>query len=162
LLASRAQRPDDRAIPEPTGKVVWEPGKSPSGPISILVSYADSTVYIWRNGVQIGQSPIGIAGSNPPEGVFLMLDGTEPPDPRFPGLKMHPWTALSLDGGDTSGDVVNNLRGQISLPKDFREKVNDALIPGTILLATRQSSNSSTRSSAKPDSEFIIMKPEDE
>ena len=55
LLASRASRVEDQAIPEPTGDVVWEPSKSPSGPFSILVSYADRRVYVWRNGVQIGQ-----------------------------------------------------------------------------------------------------------
>jgi hypothetical protein len=156
LLASRAVRADDRAIPDPVGKVVWEPGKSTSGPHSVLVSYADRTVYVWRNGIQIGQAPIGINGSNPPEGVFLMLEGTEAPDPRFPGLKMHPWTALSLDGGNTGGDVVATMRSQISLPDDFRKKINRTLTPGTILVSTRQSSNSSTRSSG----DFTIMKPE--
>lgn len=155
LLASRATRAENRAIP--AGKVVWEPSKSRTGPFSILVSYADRTVYVWRNGVQIGQAPIAILGSNPPEGVFMMLEGSDPPDPRFPGLKMHPWTALSLDGGNTSGDVIETMRTQISLPEDFRKEINRAVVPGAILVATKQSSNNSTRSSR----DFSIMKPEE-
>jgi hypothetical protein len=49
------------------------------------------------------------------------------------------------------------MRSLISLPDDFREKVNRALSPGTILLATAQSSNASTRSAR----DFTIMKPEE-
>ncbi|MGI9244257.1 MAG: L,D-transpeptidase [Verrucomicrobiales bacterium] len=156
LLASRASRSEDRAVPEPTGDVVWEPSKSPSGPFSILVSYADKRVYVWRNGIQIGQCPISIAGSSPPEGVFLMLDGTDPPNPQYPGITMHPWTALTLSGGETRGDAVATLRSMIKLPGDFHKKINKIVAPGTILLATSQSSNSATRSGR----DFTIMKPE--
>lgn len=157
LMASKAAAPENRAIPAPGGEVIWEPSKSPSGPFSILVSYADETAYVWRNGIRIGQSPIGIApGANPPEGVFLMLDGTEPPDPNFPGVEIHPWAVLSLDGGDAGGDAITSLRSGIFLPLDFRKKVNRLLTPGTILLATRESSNSATRSAR----DFTIMKPE--
>ena len=156
LLASKASVPSNQAIPQ--GEVVWNPGKSSSGPFSILVSYADRTAYIWRNGIQIGQAPIGIApGYNPPEGVFLMLEGQEPNDPRFPGLKMHPWSVLSLDGGNSRGNAVSTLRSQIVLDEDFRKKVNRLITPGTILVTTRQSSNASTRSA----SGFEIMTPQE-
>lgn len=158
LLASKASEYQGRAIPDPEGRVIWEPGKSSSGPISILASYADRTVYVWRNGIQIGQAPMGvIAGANPPEGVFLMLEGREPDDPRFPGLTMHPWTAISLDGGNTSGNAVATLRSQIVLPDEFRKKINRALTPGTILVSTKRSSNANTRSGT----DFTIMKPQE-
>jgi hypothetical protein len=157
LMASRAASPQNRAIPAPSGEVVWEPSRSQSGPFSILLSYADKTVYVWRNGVRIGQSPIGIApGANPPEGVFLMLDGVEPRDPAMPGIDIRPWAVLSLDGGDAGGNAVAALRHELSLPDDFRKKVNKILTPGTILLATRESSNSATRSAR----DFTIMRPE--
>ena len=147
LLASRASRSQDKAVPNPQGRVVWTPGKSTSGPFSILVSYADCTAYVWRNGIQIGQSPMGIApGANPPEGVFMMLEGKAPSDPQFPGLVMHPWSALSLSGGSGGGDAVETIRSQISLPSDFRQNINRMLTPGTILVATRETSNPSTRS----------------
>ena len=157
LLASRAADPSNRAIPR--GEIIWEPERSPSGPFSILLSYADKRIYIWRNGVQIGQAPLGIAaGSNPPEGVFMMLDGAEPSDPRFPGVKMNPWSALSIVGGSPGPDAVATIRSQVDLPNEFQEKVSKVLSPGTILVATRESSNNSTRS----DPGFNIMAPEEQ
>ena len=156
LLASKASAAQDRAIPEPTGKIIWEPGKSPSGPFSILLSYADRTVYVWRNGIQIGQSPIAIApGANPPEGVFMMLEGAERPDPSFPGVTMHPWSVLSLNGGTSHGDAVGTIRSQVLLPREFQKKINQSLTPGSILVSTRDSSNASTRSGRN----FSIIEP---
>ncbi len=157
LLASKASGVDNRAIPEPTGKIIWEPGKSPSGPFSILVSYADRTAYVWRNGIQIGQSPIAIApGANPPEGVFMMLEGADRPDPRFPGVTMHPWSALSLNGGASRGNAVETIRSQVLLPREFQKKASKLLTPGSILVTTRDSSNANTRSGRN----FSIIAPE--
>lgn len=148
LLASKAGSSQNRAIPDPEGRTIWNPSKSPSGPFSILLSYADRRAYIWRNGVQIGQAPLGIrAGAKPAEGVFMMLEGQEPNDPRFPGVRMNPWTTLSLDGGNARGNAVASIRGDVSFPKDFQQKLSKTLTPGTILVATRESSNNSTRSS---------------
>lgn len=148
LLASRAAGQQNKAVPDPEGRTIWNPSKSPSGPYSILLSYADRRAYVWRNGIQIGQAPLGIApGSNPPKGVFVMLEGQEPNDPRYPGLKMHPWTTLSLDGGNARGNAVATMRSQLRLPEGFLKKFNQALTPGTILVATSESSNKNTRSS---------------
>ncbi len=155
LLASRAANPENFAVPE--GKVVWEPQKSPSGPFSILISYADRTMYVWRNGRQIGQAPISLAsGATPPEGVFLMLDGTEPADPRFPGVEMRPWSVLSLDGGKTKGNPVEDVRNGFTMSPDFRKKISHLLTPGTILVTTNESSTLSTRSAR----DFTIMAPD--
>lgn len=157
LLSSKAASMENKSIPDPEGRTIWDPSKSPTGPFSILLSYADRRVYVWRNGVQIGQAPLGIApGANPPEGVFLMLEGQEQPDPRYPGLKMHPWSTLSLDGGNSGGDPVATLRSQLSLPNDFHKKINAIITPGTILVSTKDSSNNNTRSSGPMN----IMNPE--
>ena len=157
LLASRAAATENKAIPNPDAKVVWQPSKSPSGPISALISYRDLTLYIWRNGVQIGQAPIGI--NNPdgplPEGVFLMLSGTDAPDPRFPGKALKPWSVLSLKGGSAQRDAVDEIRSQVVIPEEFIAKVGRVLTPGTILVTTKQSSTSSTRSA----SDFTIIAP---
>ena len=145
-MQSEARRTKDRAVPK--GKVVWEPQKSPYGPISILLSYADETIYVWRNGVQIGQSPVGLdsEGKGLPEGVFLMLEGEQPPNPEFPGITIRPWSVLSISGEGIKGDVVTHMRENFSLPMEFRKAVNKVLTPGTILLATEESSTADTRS----------------
>lgn len=117
--------------------MIWNPGKSPSGPFSVLLSYADRTAYVWGNGVLIGQSPIGVMpGSRPPEGVFVKLAGGPP----------SLWSTLSLNGGQVSGDAAETIRSMVNIPEDFRRKVASSLAPGTILVATRQRSTASTRS----------------
>ena len=146
LLKSEARRAEDKSAPK--GKVVWEPEKSVHGPISILLSYADQTLYVWRNGVQIGQSPVGFKADPKtlPEGVFLMLDGEEEPNPDLPGITIHPWSALSLTGGEVEGDIVEYMREHFVLPTNFRKAVNKVLLPGAILVATQESSTEDTRS----------------
>ena len=37
----------------------WTPEKSPKGPVSIIVSGADRTAYVYRNGVEIGRASVG-------------------------------------------------------------------------------------------------------
>jgi len=149
LMASKAKGgASNKAIPDPTGRVMWNPGKSSTGPYSVLLSYADRTAYVWRNGVKIGQSPMGIApGANPPEGVFMKLEG---------GTGPTSWSVLSLSGGKVTGDPAGSIANNVSFPAEFRNKVRNILTPGTILLATRQSSNASTMSKT----DFGILQPE--
>ena len=138
LLSSKATSTANMATP--TGKVIWNPGKSRTGPFSVLISYADKTMYVWRNGVQIGQSPIAIRpGSNPPEGVFMMLSGKD-------ASGHHAWSVLSLNGGSANGDAITAMRANIRTPEHFAEKVAKLLEPGAILVATKKSSNKNTRS----------------
>lgn len=146
LLASRSSNATNRAIPNPQGKVIWQPYKSPSGPYSILMSYADRTVYVWRNGIQIGQAPLTINGmGTPPQGVFMRLEGGGAP-----------WTALSLNGSGGGSDAINSMRTRISVPESFRRQVSKALTPGTILVAAKGKNNTSTHSSPN----FKILAPE--
>ncbi len=139
LLASKAPA-TERAIPNPEGKVVWNPSKSRTGPFSLLISYADKTMYVWRNGIQIGQTPIGIRpGAKPAEGVFMMLAGKE-------ANGNHAWTVLSITDQSAPGDSVSNLRSDLYIPHEFSKKIKPLLKPGTLLITTKDSSNKNTRS----------------
>ena len=146
LLDTKVRNLTNRPIPK--GEVVWEPEKSPHGPVSILLSYADKTVYVWRNGVQIGQSPVGFNTPTEelPDGVFLMLAGEDSVDPDQPELTLHPWSVLSLSGAKVKGDVVKFMRDSCSLPPEFRAAINRELHPGALLLATHDASTNDTRS----------------
>jgi len=156
LLASN---PKSDIRPDPTGKVVWEPEKSPSGPVNCLLSYADKTLYVSRNGIIIGQSPVGLffdPGETLPEGVFLMLEGEAAPEPYLPRAKVHPWAVLSMTNDTAQKDAVARMRGRIRIPKEFTQQVQQLIKPGTILLATSESSTPATQT----DSNFTIMSPE--
>ena len=108
----------------------------------------DRTLYVWRNGIPIGQSPVEFNAEDQslPEGVFLMLEGPDTPDPKHPGQELHPWSVLSLTGDKVKGDLTTYMRGNFNLPKDFRVALNTHLTPGTLFLATRESSTKKTRS----------------
>src|SRR6478672_11690828 len=44
--------------PITAGQFDWNPDKSPSGPVSLIVSSADKSVYVYRNGVEIGRAGV--------------------------------------------------------------------------------------------------------
>ena len=140
LLQSSSPEPQDRAIPK--GRAIWEPHKSTTGAISILLSYADKTLYVWRSGIQIGQCPVafGTDAEKLPGGAFLMLDGPEKPNPKDPTQMIRPWSILSLTGSGIEGDAVTRLRDSLLLNTEFREILSEILEPGTLFLATHHSS----------------------
>ena len=145
--------------PEPSGKSVWEPQKSKTGTVNLLLSGRDNRLYVFRGGVLIGQSPVGIA--NPqvplPDGVYLMLEGEEPGKAEIvPGRTARPWAVISLGEDDAATGSVDSLRQRLRLPKDFGRKLYDMLTPGTIVVTTSGSSTPQTRSAPG----FNILTPE--
>src|SRR6476659_986131 len=40
----------------------WHPDRSPSGPVTIVVSAADKALYVYRNGNPIGRAPLAVTG----------------------------------------------------------------------------------------------------
>ncbi|HRX53945.1 MAG TPA: L,D-transpeptidase [Verrucomicrobiales bacterium] len=157
LLASNVTT-DSRPNPQLVGKTIWEPKRSPSGPVNFLLSGKDRTIYVYRNGILIGQSPVGIL--NPeipiPAGVFLMLEGVDPNNvPVVSGRPARPWTTLALDELDI-GQGVEDLRRRLQIPKDFGRIIYDLAKPGTILLTTAFGSTPETQTKT----DFTIMRPE--
>ena len=62
-----------------TGDYVWKPAVSPAGPVVIIVSVPEQTLYVYRNGVRIGRSTVstGKSGHRTPTGVFTILQKNE-------------------------------------------------------------------------------------
>ena len=55
----------------------WNPERSASGPITMVVSAADKAIYVYRNGTPIGRAPVEIGGRGAlGNHVFSMLEGT--------------------------------------------------------------------------------------
>jgi hypothetical protein len=44
----------EESEPIAAGQFDWNPDKSPTGPVSVIISSADKTVYVYRNGMEIG------------------------------------------------------------------------------------------------------------
>jgi lipoprotein-anchoring transpeptidase ErfK/SrfK len=156
LLSSNV---DERSAPIPDRRPFWDPKKSPTGPVSLLLSIGDQTLYVYRNGVLIGQAPVGVVPGPPiPGGLSLMLDGVVAGEnPLVPGRPMRAWSVLTVDSDDSIKEFpIDTLRKRIRVHPGFARDVYDLMQPGSLLLVTRDKSTKDTRS----EKGFMIMNPD--
>lgn len=119
----------------------WKPQASATGPLSIIMSRADQRVLVYRNGVEIGRSKIGIADAGKPLGThaFIMQDGYgEGNSPIVKDAPARRWTAVGIPGHNDEGgrSLKASEVGRISLPPGFAKALYDSLTPGATLLLT--------------------------
>lgn len=114
----------------------WAPEKSPSGPLSIVLSGRDKQMVVLRNGVEIGSSPIRIDGPVTQTMAFTLRD--------VDAAGYH-WLRLPLPGQlpRDAAELTPMERARVQMPEPFRVAVAAALQPGTTLLVTRESLASS-------------------
>ncbi|MDR6937374.1 MULTISPECIES: L,D-transpeptidase [unclassified Luteibacter] len=116
----------------------WTPDASPSGPISMVLSVADGTVIVMRNGIEIGRSRVQVTDPLVGTHAFIVAAGFMP---ERNGLRMPNWITIGIPGhGDEAGKVVSEaLVDRVAVPREFMEKVLPLLTPGSVLLATDES-----------------------
>lgn len=117
------------------GKFEWTPERSAEGPITILASGADRTMYVYRNGIPIGRAALTIDQPKQPLGghAFTMLEGlSDTPSGFVPGRAAHRWMAVRTDGKTTLDELARRVR----VPPEFAEKVYDIVSAGTTLVLT--------------------------
>jgi hypothetical protein len=108
----------------------WQPEKSPSGPLSIVLSGRDKRIIILRNGVEIGSSAVQIDGPVTATMAFTL---------RGIDASGFHWLRLPLPGqAPVKGDVSGPERARVHMPEPFRRSIAAALQPGTTLLVTRE------------------------
>jgi hypothetical protein len=113
----------------PQGTVVWEPERSPTGPVSIVVSTSDRRVVVLRNGVTIGSSPVATEGPISQASAFVLS--------RVEG-QQRTWLRIALPG-QSAEPVEPPLRGRITVPEAFRRAVEGVLAPGTTVVVSGDS-----------------------
>jgi lipoprotein-anchoring transpeptidase ErfK/SrfK len=94
-----------------TGDYVWKPAASPAGPVVIIVSIPEQTLYVYRNGVRIGRSTVstGKSGHRTPTGVFTILQKNEKhtssiyKGASMPYMQRLTWTGVALHAGNLPG-----------------------------------------------------------
>jgi hypothetical protein len=115
---------------------IWQPQRSPAGPVSIVVSGRDRRVVVLRNGVEIGSAAITIDGPVETTEAFTLksVDAT--------GIH---WLRLPLPGSakPMAPELTPIERARAHLPEPFRLLLDGVLNPGTTLLVTRDSLRSS-------------------
>jgi hypothetical protein len=118
------------------GEYDWAPRRSPSGPVTIVLSRADEAVYVYRNGEPIGRARLEIEGRRPfGEHVFTMLEGVADRPSRWaPDRPARPWMRVSSRQGPRIDP--GKLGERVRVDPDFAGKVYDILEPGTTVIVT--------------------------
>ena len=136
LLAPKDFTPE-MLKPLASGEFQWTPERSTSGPVTMLVSAADRTIYVYRNGEPIGRAAIEVKGKLGGH-VFTMLEGISAADSAVaPGRAARLWMNVQSDGSSRSTDVAS-LSKRVRMSPEFAGKVYETLSPGATLIVTDQ------------------------
>ncbi len=124
------------------GDYVWQPEVSPAGPVAIIVSLAEQTLYVYRNGVRIGRSTVssGKEGHKTPTGVFTILEknvvhhSNAYHEASMPYMERLTWGGVAIHAGNLPGYPESH--GCIHVPMDFAKKLYEVTGKGTTVLVT--------------------------
>lgn len=135
--------------PIAAAKFDWDPDKSPSGPVSLIISSADKTVYVYRNGVEIGRAGI----PNPQvilplkDLVFTTLQGTD--------AEGHlRWAEVTATGESKSSESIFLAAQKSGLPAAFLDKAKTVITPGATLVFTDRPVDPTTQS--PPNFQIVV------
>src|SRR6202011_6281264 len=104
---------------------VWTPEKSPKGPVSIIVSAPDGAAYVYRNGIEIGRSPVGGIGRLSGSHVYSALSSVDASGRRD-------W--ISTPGGGGRAPNMQALATRVAIAPDFLANVRALITAGTTLV----------------------------
>src|SRR5436190_16252504 len=131
----------EESEPLAAGKFEWNPDKSASGPVSLLVSSADKTLYIYRNGVEIGRAGIPNTQVVSPlnDRVFSALNGTD--------TEGHlRWVEVTASGKEKSSESLLAAAQKSRLPTEFLAKAKEVITPGATIIFTDKPVDPTTQS----------------
>jgi hypothetical protein len=131
----------EESEPEAAGKFEWNPEKSARGPVSLLVSSADKTLYVYRNGVEIGRAgmPNSPAVSPLNDRVFSALNGRD----EQGHLR---WVEVTASGKDKSSQSLFQASQKSQLPADFLAAAKEVITPGATIIFTDKPVDPTTQS----------------
>jgi hypothetical protein len=113
----------------------WTPEAAPSGPISIVLSSADSRIIVFRNGVEIGRARLSLPDPTTKFGThaFVYLDAGEKRADAAPR-----WVQVGLPGheAERGKQLSAQAIADVSIPPDFLKQLRTILVPGTTILVT--------------------------
>ena len=127
--------------PIAAGQFDWNPDKSPSGPVSLIVSSADKSVYVYRNGVEIGRAGIPNPQVVSPlnDLVFSALQGAD----EQGHLR---WAEVTATGESKSNENIFLASQKSGLPTAFLDKAKSVISPGATLIFTDRPVDPTTQS----------------
>jgi hypothetical protein len=119
----------------PAGTYTWNPGASPEGPVSIIISTGDQQVVVLRNGVEIGRAHADVQQQTSESQVMT-----------FAGGKDKQWIQVGVsDLTGNPAEIISTERvEQMHLPAAFVANMRSVIVPGTTVLVTQASVSSSS------------------
>ena len=125
--------------PSPAKNFTLDPAKARGGPVSIIISTADSKIYVYRNGVEIGRAPAGGFNNIRLAGTFVYsadsnLGSADGPD----------WISVVSVG--KKAPKLKALEDHFSVDRSFLQGVRNVITPGTTLILTHMPVNRQTMS----------------
>ncbi len=122
------------SMPADSGPMIWQPQKSPSGPVSIVVSAADGRALVLRNGVVIGSAPVRIEGVVPGAWAYAL---------RSVDAGGQHWMRVQLSSPDGVEQPAEPSEFQrFNAPEEFKKAVASVVEPGTTIVVTPDSLSS--------------------
>lgn len=126
------------------GDYVWKPEASPAGPVVVIVSIPEQTMYVYRNGVRIGRSTVstGSKGHETPTGVFTILqkkvdhESSIYKGAKMPHMQRLTWSGIAMHAGQLPGYPASH--GCVRLPSDFAAKLYTVTSNGSTVIVTDQ------------------------
>ena len=120
-----------RVSPTTAPEFVWQPERSPAGPISMVISASDGRMIVLRNGVLIGSASIALEGGVRETSAW-MLKTEQGGSAR--------WLRLPLPGqAGFKSNVTEEDRRKFSAPEGFRKALVEIVGPGTTVVVTNDS-----------------------
>jgi L,D-transpeptidase catalytic domain len=134
-------RSGEESEPIAAGQFEWHPDESPTGPVALIFSSADKTVYVYRNGVEIGRAGI----TNPQvvsplnDRVFSALQGTDADG----HLR---WVEVTAKGKEGASESLFLPAQKSGLPTEFLADARQVITPGTTIIFTDKPVDPATQS----------------
>ena len=118
----------------------WEPDKSPTGPVGIIVDLTNQTVYVYRDGKLIGKSAVstGIKSHPTTPGSYTILTknvkyhSAKYHEASMPFMERLTWDGMAIHGGNNPGKPSSH--GCVHVPLDFAQKLYDITQKGDTVL----------------------------
>jgi L,D-transpeptidase catalytic domain len=120
-----------------TGGFKWTPEKAPKGPVSIIISGADRAAYVYRNGVEIGRTPVSGAERLSGSSVFTALES-------FDSSGQREWISTVSSGRRAPN--LKDLANRARFPSEFDNDIRSLINPGTTLVITNLPVSTGTHS----------------
>ncbi|MEO8308409.1 MAG: L,D-transpeptidase [Pseudomonadota bacterium] len=139
LFAPIGTKGELATVPPRDGKYfTWQPELATKGPISILVTGADRSIRVFRNGEQIGWSVFTL--QDPKRALtFQTYMALEEPGPTV----VRRWQVVAPGAQVTALSASQLLQG-VHVPQEFLTQLSKVIMPGTSLVVTQLAATGET------------------